>query len=95
MFIGDGERFIFDKLEISKSLDLESCIVTVDFEKVFHSLIHSFLLVSLKKYGYGNDFIKWVKMLFECQESCMIIGCNTGKYFKLQKGTRQGDPVSA
>ena len=34
-------------------------------------------------------------MLFKCQESCIINGGNTTKYFKLQKGARQGDPVSA
>ena len=34
-------------------------------------------------------------MLLECQDSCIINGDNTTKYFKLQKGTRKGDPVSA
>ena len=34
-------------------------------------------------------------MLFECHESCIINGGNTTKYFKLQKGARQGDPISA
>ena len=34
-------------------------------------------------------------MLLECQESCIINGGNKTKYFKLQKGTRQGDPISA
>ena len=33
-------------------------------------------------------------MLFECQESCIINGGNTTKYFKLQKDARQGDPIS-
>ena len=34
-------------------------------------------------------------MLLECQESCIINGGNTTKYFKFQKGARQGVPVSA
>ena len=34
-------------------------------------------------------------MLLECQESCIINGGNTTKYFILQKGARQGDRVSA
>ena len=49
----------------------------------------------LKKYGYGNDFINWVQMLPECQESCIVNRGNTENYFKLQKGARQGNPVSA
>ena len=42
--------------------------------------------------GLGNRFLKWVKILLKNQESCII---NTTKYFKLEKGTRQGDPISA
>ena len=34
-------------------------------------------------------------MLLECQESCIINGGNSTKYFKLKKGARQGNPVSA
>ena len=34
-------------------------------------------------------------MLLKCQESCIINGGNATKYFKLQKGARQGDPISA
>ena len=80
---------------MSENLNLKGYIVTVDIEKAFDSLSHSFLLICLKKYGYGNAFIKWVEMLLECQESCIINGGNTTKYFKLQKGARQGDPISA
>ena len=43
---------------MGESLNLKGYIVTVDFEKIFDSLSHSFLLVCLKKYGYGNDLIK-------------------------------------
>ena len=34
-------------------------------------------------------------MLLECLGSCIINAGNTTKYFKLQKGTRQGGPISA
>ena len=33
-----------------------------DIEKAFDSLSHSFLLACLKKYGYGNDFVKSVEI---------------------------------
>ena len=81
---------------MSESLNLKGYIITVDTEKVFDSLIFFFffLLACLKKYGYGNGFTKWVETLLECQESCIINGGNTTKYFKLQKSTLQGDPVS-
>ena len=82
-FVGEGRRLISNILEMSESLNLKGYIVIVDIEKAFASLSHSFLLVCLKKYGYGNDFIKWVEMLLECQESCIINGGNRTKSFKL------------
>ena len=36
-----------------------------------------------------------MQILLKNQESCRINGGTTTKYFKLQKGTRQGDPISA
>ena len=80
-FIGEGGRLISDILGMSESLNLKGYIVTVDIEKAFDSLSHSFLLACLKKYGY--DFIKWVEMLLDCQESCIINAGNRTKYFEL------------
>ena len=57
-FIGDGERFISDILEISESLNFKGFIVTLDIVKISDSLSYSFLLACLRKYEYGNDFIK-------------------------------------
>ena len=34
-------------------------------------------------------------MLLKNQESCIINGGITTKHFKLEKDTRQGDPISA
>ena len=57
-FIGEGGGLISVILEMSESLNLKGYILTVDIEKAFDSLSHSFLLVCRKKYGDGNDFIK-------------------------------------
>ena len=49
----------------------------------------------LKRYSFGENFIHFVKILLKYQESCVINGGKTTKYFPLQRGARQGDPVSA
>ena len=56
-FIGEEGKLISDILEISNVFNLRGYIVTVDIEKVFDSLSHSFLLACLKKSGFGHDFI--------------------------------------
>ena len=39
--------------------------------------------------------MKWIQILLRNQEYCIINGGTSTKYFKLQKGTRQGDPIAA
>ena len=53
------------------------------------------LITALKKIGFGETFVKWIQILLRNRESCIINGGTTLKYFKLEKGTRQGDPISA
>ena len=69
--------------------------MTIDFEKAFDFMNHAFLIAALKKYGFGDNFIDWIKILLNNQESCVINGGHTTKYFKLERGARQGDPILA
>ena len=69
--------------------------MTVDIEKAFDSINHCFLIKLLKKFGFEKYFTKWIKILLQNQESCIVNGGNATNFFKLEKGTRQGDPISA
>ena len=76
-------------------LDIPGYLVTMDIERAFGSLNHDFLLNVLKKFGFGEKFIHWIKVLLNNQQSCIINGGFTTPYFNLEKGARQGDPISA
>ena len=65
---------ISDILEISKSLALESFLVTADIEKAFDSVNHYFLLHFLQKFRFGIDFVCWIKKILNNPESCIING---------------------
>ena len=68
---------------------------SADFEKVFDSIDHTFILVVLEKLGFGPEFINSVKTLFTGVESCLMNNGHSTGYFPLERETRQGDPVSA
>ena len=53
----------------------------MDLEKAFDSLDHHFIILTLEKYGFAKNFILWVKILLRDQESCVINGGTTTKYF--------------
>ena len=94
-FISEGCRLISDIVEITDLLQIEGILLTVDIEKAFDSVNHLFLVSALEKYGFKNDFIRRTKLLLKKQESCTINGGQTTNYFKLERGKRQGDSLSA
>ena len=74
---------------------LDGFFVAMDIEEIFDSLDYNFLIFTLEKYGFGKNFILWVEILLRGQESYVINGDTTTKYFSLGRGAPQGDPVSA
>ena len=69
-FISKSEKLISDILEITDSLQVDDLLMTIDIEKAFDS-VNQFLTSILKRYGFGDDFIKWIKTLLKNQESCL------------------------
>ena len=94
-FLSQNGRLIYDILEACELFGVEGYLVTVDIQKALDSINHCFLQSVLKTYSFGENFIHIIKTLLKNQESCVINGSKTTKYFPLQRGARQGDPVSA
>ena len=85
---------ISDILEITDLLKIKCLLLTVDIEKAFDSVDHQFLINVLKTFGFEKNLVRWIKILVKNQESCIINGATNTKYFRLEKSTRQGDPLS-
>ena len=94
-FIGESVRLTSDVLEYMKTSELPGYLITIDIEKAFDSVDHTFLVAVLKKFGFGDDFIRWVRIILNRQESCIMNNGHSTGYFPLSSGTRQGDPISA
>ena len=92
--ISEGRRLISDLLKMSEVLIKEGFLVTIDIEKAFDSVNHHFLIAILEMIGFGTGFTEWIKVLLNNPESHVINEGKTSKYFKLERGTRQGDPIS-
>ena len=45
--------------------------------------------------NFGQSFINWVKLFYNDIESCVSNNGISSQYFKLERGVRQGDPLSA
>ena len=87
-FISKGGRLISDILEDQKFA------INGKYRKAVDSVDHQFLINALKTFGFEKNLVRWTKMLLKKQESCIINGGIAMKYFKLERDTRQGDPIS-
>ena len=88
-YIGESVRIIEDILD-----HIDGIRFVADIEKAFDSVEHNFIFSVLRKFGFGPEFIQWIKTTFCNAESCVMNNGSSTGYFSLEKGTRQGDPLS-
>ena len=94
-YIGESNRLISDILEYNNENEIEAILFSADFEKAFDSIEHPFLFAVLKSFGFGAGFIQWIRTFFNNAESCVMNNGNSTGYFPLERGTLQGDPLTA
>ena len=93
--ITDANRSVSDLLYYADQNNPDGYLVSVNMEKAFDSVDHTFIISTLRKYGFGPNFIRWIKVLLNKQVSCVMNNGFTTGYFTNERGTRQGDPISA
>ena len=69
-------------------------LLAVDFEKAFDSLEWDYLWHALEAFGFPNEFINLLKMLYCDNVACVMNGGTTTKHFPVTRGAKQGDPPS-
>ena len=93
--IGFIIRLIQDVIDYCENNEHDGAILFLDFQKAFNTVNHDFLKNVLIKYNFGNSFIKWVDIMYQNAEACVTNNGWTSKPLKINKGIRQGCPLSA
>ena len=93
-YIGETMRSIFDIMEFTVKENIPGLLIFVDFQKAFDSLEWDFLVSCLEAFNFGRDFIHWVKVFYNNIQSCVINNGLSSDNFRLERGVRQGDPLS-
>ena len=94
-YIGESVRTILDALYYSRLKNIPGILLSLDFQKAFDSLDHSFLLHTLRSFNFGDKFCNFIKVLYTNLESCVMNRGISSGYFPVERGVRQGDPLSA
>ena len=93
-FIGENTRLLYDLMHYLEENNLDGLLLMIDFEKAFDSIEWSFLINSLKSFNFGSSVCKWFSVFYNNAKSCVINNGFMSSFFNLERGCRQGDPLS-
>ena len=92
--ITDNTRLMMDIMLEMAAGNETGLILLVDYEKAFDSLSWSFITQTLELFNFGENIIGWIETLRKNSKSCVTLNGHLSEYFALERGCRQGDPIS-
>ena len=94
-------RSIFDHIRLAKAIityaevtEENGAIVALDQEKAYDKICHDYLWKTLEAFNLPELFIKTIKTLYQNATTRVAINGILSKPFLVQRGIRQGDPLS-
>ena len=91
--MAEGNRLIDYVIEYNERRD-GGFVVTIDFKKAFDTINHNYLGDVLQAYGYPKEFRDNITTLNSGSYASVLNKGFTTKRFNLERGCRQGDPLS-
>jgi hypothetical protein len=93
-FIGENIRETYDILFEARERNIPGMLVLIDFEKAFDSVSWKFIQETLTFFNFGKSIKKWIDVFYNRAESSVIQNGHMSEFFSLERGCRQGDPLS-
>ena len=92
--IAECTREIYDFLFEYEVNEVPGMMLLIDFEKAFDSLAWDFVHFALGKFGFPQIILDWISMM-QHNATSRVTQCGwLSEPFTLQRGCRQGDPLS-
>ncbi|VDO16914.1 unnamed protein product [Brugia timori] len=80
-------------LEKSREYNMPLCLMFIDFNKAFDSVKHYAVWEALTNQGVGREVVEVLKNMYRSSKAYVKLD-KEGEEFKVQKGVKQGDPLS-
>ncbi len=86
---------LYQIIEHCETNSIPGIVLAVDYEKAFDKLSWKFIEEVLAKLNFGEMLIKWVKLFYKNVSGVVNVNGWFTKPFAIQKGVKQGDPLSS
>lgn len=93
-YIGENIRVIYDLIYMTEKENIPGLLLLIDFEKAFDSVSWRFIDEVLSFFNFGVSFKHWIRVLYNNIKTCVQVNGHLSEWFLVQRGCRQGDPIS-
>ncbi len=93
--IHHNTALIRDIIDHANDMDLKASLVSIDQMKAFDRVDWNFLFKTLERFNLGPNFVSWVRLAYTKISSKIKVNGFLSKSFRLERGVRQGCPLSA
>ena len=93
-YIGENVRLISDIMVYTEENNMPGIALFIDFRKAFDTIEWDFINNCLKRFNFGPDIQNWVKILSNNVSSCVLNNGFASEFFPVERGVRQGCPLS-
>lgn len=90
----DGALIASEVIETCKRKGVDATLLKLDFHKAYDSVSWSFLMWILEQMKFPPQWCDWVLSCISSTSASILINGSPSVPFKLQRGLRQGDPIS-
>lgn len=94
-------RSILDNVHLLRNIidyvdqkNLECIFLNLDQEKAFDRVSHDFLFKTLRKFGFKENFIRWIKILYTDVSASVLVNNFISERFPILRGVHQGCSLS-
>lgn len=94
-FILDGVLITNEAIDFIKKTKRKSMVFKVDFEKVYDCVSWKFLQSMMTKMGFGDRWCKWIDSCLKSSRISVLVNGSPTQEFEMERGVRQGDPLSS
>ncbi len=87
-------RAIDDVIEYTDNNKIPGILLALDYSKAFDKISKEFMVDAFKMFGFGDNFVKWICVLNADNTSCINYCGWLSAWFPVERGIRQGCPIS-